>query len=83
VLLRENSTNAYISYQFSLPKAYHRPDHSIHIVEYYRDELLLLSINMSSPRLEPTAVFGFVTLVPVISSPKPTILFFAPFLYLA
>jgi hypothetical protein len=58
------------------PKAYHRPDYSIRIVEYKK----IISLNpISSPSVEPRAVFGFVTLVPVISSPKQTVLFFAPF----
>jgi hypothetical protein len=36
VLLWENSTGAYIAYQFYCPKAYRRPDHSMCIVEYHR-----------------------------------------------
>lgn len=42
-LLRRYSTDAYISYQNSLPKAYHRPDHSIHIVKYHKKRLLSLN----------------------------------------
>jgi hypothetical protein len=42
----------------------------------------LLSLNpTSSPILEPRTVFGFVTLVPVISSQKQTFLFFVQFFY--
>jgi hypothetical protein len=37
----------------------------------------------SSPGLEPRTVLRFVALVPVISSPKQTILFFTPFFYRA
>jgi hypothetical protein len=59
------------------PKTYHRPDDSIFIVKYHREKL---SPNpTSSPRHEPRTVFGIVTLVHVISSPKQIILFFAPF----
>jgi hypothetical protein len=42
--------------------------------------LLLLCLNpKSSPRLEPRTVFGSVTSVPVIFSPKHVILLFPPF----
>lgn len=37
----------------------------------------------SSLGLEPRAVFGFMTFVPTISSPKQTIWFLAPFFYRA
>jgi hypothetical protein len=68
VLLRENLTNAYIFSDLSFPKAFHRLDHSIRIVEYHRKEL---SLNpTSSPGLETRTVVGFVTLDPLISSPK-------------
>jgi hypothetical protein len=59
------------------PKAFHTPDHSICIVEYNREKLSLNPI--SSPGLEPRTAIGFVTLVPVISSPKRTNFALAPF----
>jgi hypothetical protein len=64
---------------FYCPKAYHRPDHSISFVEYHKK----LFLNPPSPRLEPRTVFGFVTLVSVISSSKQTTLVLAPFFYRA
>jgi hypothetical protein len=42
------------------PKAYHRSDHSIRIVKYYRDKIVFLNPT-SSPGLEPRTGFGFVT----------------------
>jgi hypothetical protein len=65
------------------PKAYRRTDHSIRIVENHRKKLLLLSLNTSSPGLEPKTVFGIVVFVPVISPPKKTSLDLPPFFYLA
>jgi hypothetical protein len=57
------------------------PDHSIRIVEYHWKKL---SLNQTSSRgLEPRTVFSFVTLVPVIISPKQTTLDLAPFFYRA
>jgi hypothetical protein len=43
MLLRRNSTDAYILYQSLLPEslAYNRPGHSIRIVEYHRKKLFL------------------------------------------
>jgi hypothetical protein len=52
------------------PKACHKPDHSIRIVEYHRKDYLESLNPTSSPRLEPRAVFGYVTIVPVIFSRK-------------
>jgi hypothetical protein len=47
------------------PRAYHRPEHSIHIIEYHRKKKL--SVNpTSSPGLEPRTVFGIVVFVPAI-----------------
>jgi hypothetical protein len=59
-------------------KAYNRPDHSIRIVEYYKKGLPSLDPT-SSQILEPREVFGFLTLVPVISSPKRTNFALAPY----
>jgi hypothetical protein len=63
------------------PKVYHKPDHSIRIVEYHRKKLS--SLNPSSPRHKPRTIFGVVTLFPVISSCKQTTLVLAPFFYRA
>jgi hypothetical protein len=53
------------------PEAYHRLDHSICIAEYHRNYHHHHPLNPKfSPRLEPTQVFGFVTIIPVISSLK-------------
>jgi hypothetical protein len=60
------------------PKAYHKPDNSIRIIEYHREKLLSLN-SAFLLRLEPRIVFRFVTLVPVISSLKQTTFVLAPF----
>jgi hypothetical protein len=52
------------------PKACHGPDHSLRFVEYHRKKLLFPLNPTSSPRFELRTVFCFVTLVPIISSPK-------------
>jgi hypothetical protein len=59
------------------PRAYHRPDHSIHIVEYHSKKLLLLN-STSSPGLEPTTGFGFINFAPFFSPQKQTILYWFP-----
>jgi hypothetical protein len=79
-LLRGNSTNAYIFCRLYRPKAFNRPDHSKRIAEYHRKKL---SLNQSLPGLELRTVFGFVSSVPVISSPKRTNFALAPFFYRA
>jgi hypothetical protein len=62
-------------------KDYHKLDHSIRIVECHRKKLSLSLNPTSSPGLEPSTIFAFVSLIVVITSPKQTILFFSPFFY--
>jgi hypothetical protein len=79
VLLRGNSTHVYISY---FPKTCNRPDHSISI-SLNIIEKIIIPKPKSSQRLEPRTVFGFVTSVPLISSPERTNLALAQFFYRA
>jgi hypothetical protein len=52
------------------PKAYHRPDHSIRIVEYHRKIIIINHKPKIFTEFRTQDSFGFVTLVVVISSPK-------------
>jgi hypothetical protein len=52
------------------PKVFHRSDHLIRITEYHRKKLSLNPTSSLGP--ETRADFGFVTFVPVVSSPKQT-----------
>jgi hypothetical protein len=54
-------------------KAYHRPGHSIRIVEYHSENLLFPNPT-SSPGLEPRTVIGFVIFAAAFSPPQQTIL---------
>jgi hypothetical protein len=51
------------------PKAHHRLDHSIGIVEYHRKTLLFLNSTFS-PGLVPRTVLGFVTFASPVFSPQ-------------
>jgi hypothetical protein len=63
VLLKDNSTTAYNSYQCFLPKFYYRNDHLICIVEYHRIKVMTPNLNLtSSLSLEPRTVFVSVTI---------------------
>jgi hypothetical protein len=81
MLLWGNLTNAYISYQSLLPKSIFI---SLIIRYVSLKNIQKISLNpTSSPRLEPSAIYGFVALVSVISLQKQRILFFVPFFYLS
>jgi hypothetical protein len=66
---------------FYCPKVYHRPDHSLRIVEYHRNYYYVLKPNIFT---ETQTQDNFrVTLVLVISLPKHTTLVLALFFYRA
>lgn len=59
-----------IFFFFFCPEAKHGRQHSIRIVECHRKIVIISKHIISSPRLEPSKMFAFVTLVPVIYCPK-------------
>jgi hypothetical protein len=76
VLVQRNSTNAYIYCQSLLPESLPQASPFYTYPRTAQKKIFLDTIY--SPRIELRTVFVLVTLVPVISSPKQTILFFVP-----